>query len=110
MGLTDTQFRLVKSRAKARFRELGLMALKRPPKRSAKVSIPTKTAVVGIDHIVPIVAHAVGVFGDEQKASHWLSTPLVILGDLSPAQVLAREGGTETIDRILTRIEHNIPS
>jgi hypothetical protein len=28
----------------------------------------------------------------------------------TPSQVLAAEGGAEMIERILTRIEHNIPS
>ena len=56
-----------------------------------------------------IVAHAVAVFGDEQKASHWLKTPLALLHNLSPAQVLAR-GRVEEVDNILTRIEYNIPS
>jgi uncharacterized protein (DUF2384 family) len=55
------------------------------------------------------VAHAVAVFGDEQKASHWLLTPLALLGNLSPVQIL-RGGDLEAIDQILTRIEHNIPS
>ena len=32
-----------------------------------------------IARIVPVVAHAVAVFGDEHKASHWLSTPLPLL-------------------------------
>ena len=26
-----------------------------------------------LTRIVPVIAHAVGVFGDEHKASHWLS-------------------------------------
>lgn len=63
-----------------------------------------------IDRVIPLVAHAVAVFGDEQKASHWMATPLALLGDRSPAQVLARGGDVEAIDQILTRIEHNIPS
>ncbi|MGH9662531.1 MAG: antitoxin Xre/MbcA/ParS toxin-binding domain-containing protein, partial [Bryobacteraceae bacterium] len=44
-----------------------------------------------------------------QKASHWLKTPLPILGNRSPVQILAREGNVEAVDQILTRIEHNIP-
>ncbi len=34
-----------------------------------------------ISRIVSVVAHAVAVFGDEYKASHWLSTPLALLGN-----------------------------
>lgn len=113
MGLTETQFRLLKSGAKVRFAELGRKALTRrhpPVKTMATQGGPTEGAVVAIDRVVPIVAHAVAVFGDEQKASHWLATPLPLLGDRSPAQVLARGGDLDGIDQILTRIEHNIPS
>jgi uncharacterized protein (DUF2384 family) len=58
----------------------------------------------------PVVAHAVAVFVDKRKASHWLDTPLRLLGGRSPAQVLAEDGDVAAVERILTRIEHNIPS
>lgn len=60
--------------------------------------------------IVPVIAHAVAVFGDEQKATHWLSTPLEILGSHAPAELLATPEGIAAVERILIRIEHNIPS
>jgi putative toxin-antitoxin system antitoxin component (TIGR02293 family) len=60
--------------------------------------------------IVPVIAHAVAVFGDEHKASHWLATPLSILEGLTPTEVLQTPGGVARIETILTRIEHNIPS
>jgi len=112
MGLTETQFRLLKSRAKTRLEKLSRKATTR--KRPSVGTIATQAAsgdfaAAEIDRVVPIVAHAVAVFGDEQKASHWLATPLALLGNRSPVQVLAR-GGTEAIDEILTRIEYNIPS
>ncbi len=113
MGLMETQFRLLKSRAKARFAELGRKALTRrhpPVKTVATQGAPTEGAAVYIDRVVPLVAHAIVVFGDEQKASHWLATPLPLLGNRSPVQVLARGGDVDGIDQILTRIEHNIPS
>jgi putative toxin-antitoxin system antitoxin component (TIGR02293 family) len=65
---------------------------------------------LAIDKLVPVVAHAVAVFGDERKASHWLTTPLPLLENRSPAAVLSDDEGFERIDRILTRIEYNIPS
>ena len=113
MGLTDTQFRLLKARAKARVAELGRKALTRkgPSVKTLTTQGATNdTAVIDIGRVVPIVAHAVVVFGDEQKASHWLATPLALLGNLSPVQILARGGDGDAIDQILTRIEHNIPS
>jgi putative toxin-antitoxin system antitoxin component (TIGR02293 family) len=113
MGLTDTQFRLLKSRAKARFGELGRKTAtrKRPAANPApKQRTSTVGAPANVDRIIPIVAHAVAVFGDEQKASHWLTNPLPALGNRSPVQVLTRGGDFDSVDQILTRIEHNIPS
>jgi hypothetical protein len=60
--------------------------------------------------LVPVIAHAVAVFGDERKATHWLSTPLPLLKDRSPADLLFRASGIKQVEQILTRIEHNIPS
>ena len=60
--------------------------------------------------LVPVIAHAVAVFGDEQKATHWLSTPLAILGNRTPAELLASNEGIALVEQTLTRIEHNIPS
>ena len=63
-----------------------------------------------LTRLVPVIAHAVAVFGDEHKATHWLSTPLPLLDDKTPAEVLQTKDGIARIDQILTRIEHNIPS
>jgi putative toxin-antitoxin system antitoxin component (TIGR02293 family) len=60
--------------------------------------------------IEPLIAHAVAVFGDEHKASRWLATPLPLLDNRSPSQLLETEGGTHSVEQILTRSEHNIPS
>ena len=38
--------------------------------------------------IVPVVTHAVAVFGDEAKASHSLTTSLPILDGYSPSELL----------------------
>jgi putative toxin-antitoxin system antitoxin component (TIGR02293 family) len=70
--------------------------------------VVTSPAVV--TSLVPVIAHAVAVFGDEQKGTHWLSTPLKILGDRSPAELLVNTEGIALVERTLTRIEHNIPS
>lgn len=113
MGLTETQFRLLKSRAKARFAELGRKTLTR--RHSVVNPVPhqgvsSEGALVDVDRIIPIVAHAVAVFGDEQKASHWLANPLPLLDNRSPVQILTQGGDFDAVDQILTRIEHNIPS
>jgi putative toxin-antitoxin system antitoxin component (TIGR02293 family) len=63
-----------------------------------------------VAHLVPVIAHAVAAFGDEHKATHWLSTPLSMLDDKTPAEVLQTRDGIARIEQILIRIEHNIPS
>ena len=63
-----------------------------------------------VARLVPVIAHAVAVFGDEQKATHWLSTPLAILENRTPTELRSSDEGTELVERTLTRIEHNIPS
>jgi putative toxin-antitoxin system antitoxin component (TIGR02293 family) len=68
------------------------------------------TSPIVVARLVPVIAHAVAVFGDEQKATHWLSTPLAILENRTPTDLLASEEGIEIVERTLTRIEHNIPS
>ncbi|HTS78659.1 MAG TPA: MbcA/ParS/Xre antitoxin family protein [Bryobacteraceae bacterium] len=72
-------------------------------------------SIVRLEHadfgaIVPVIAHAVAVFGDEHKATHWLSTPLEILEGRTPTEILQTPGGAARIETILTRIEHNIAS
>jgi RNA polymerase sigma-70 factor (ECF subfamily) len=116
-GLTETQFRLLKSRAKARFAELGKLLAHRGRSRPLPKAIDSprgpdagEMRIGPLDVILPVVAHAVAVFGDEKKASHWLATPLPLLGDRSPSQLLKEQEGIELVDQVLTRIEHNIPS
>jgi putative toxin-antitoxin system antitoxin component (TIGR02293 family) len=69
-----------------------------------------ESAAIQMGRLLPVVARAIAVFGDERKATHWLAAPLSILGDRSPAEVLQRRDGVERVEQILTRIEHNIPS
>ncbi len=61
-----------------------------------------------IIRLVPVIAHAVAVFGDEHKASHWLSTPLALFENRAPSELLETEQGLQHVEEILTRIEHNI--
>jgi putative toxin-antitoxin system antitoxin component (TIGR02293 family) len=107
MSLTETQFRLLISRVKARF---GRLARARLIKESDIELGTNRNATPELSRIVPVIAHAVAVFGDEHKASHWLVTRLPLLGDRSPSQVLEEPEGIKLVEQILTRIEHNIPS
>jgi uncharacterized protein (DUF2384 family) len=63
---------------------------------------------VDLIHIVPLIAHAVALFSDEHKATHWLSTPLPILHDKTPAKVFQTKDGIARVEQILIRIEHKI--
>lgn len=113
MGITETQFRLLKSRAKARFGQLAKRELS--PTRISGVSGPppvrkTKNAKPLASRFLPVAAHAVAVFGDEKKAAHWFATRLPLLDNRSPEEVFDDKDGPEIVERILTRIEHNIPS
>jgi RNA polymerase sigma-70 factor, ECF subfamily len=122
MALTETQFRLLRSRAKARFGELGKRFFSREQGHHLRTEIdPTRgpnageivgvaSPVLNVERILPVIAHAVAVFGDEKRASHWLSTPLRLFGDRSPSQLLEGQEGTELVEQVLTRIEYNIPS
>jgi putative toxin-antitoxin system antitoxin component (TIGR02293 family) len=66
------------------------------------------TSPLPLARLVPVIAHAVGVFGDEQKATHWLSSPLPLFDNRTPADLLATDEGCDLVERTLTRIEHNI--
>jgi len=68
------------------------------------------TSPNAVARLIPVIAHAVAVFGDEQKATHWLSTPLSLFGDRRPADLLESDEGLALVEQTLTRIEHNIPS
>ena len=70
------------------------------------------TSALPLTRLVPVIAHAVAVFGDEQKATHWLSTPVALFDNQTLTELLATSTseGIELVERTLTRIEHNIPS
>lgn len=111
MGISETQLRLIKSRAKARFAEL-IRTSAPPDLRPGKAVVGTSSAdpaAFNLNRAIPVMAHAVAVFGDERKASHWFNTPLEILENRSPTELLAG-GDVQSVDTLLTRIEHNIPS
>ena len=61
-----------------------------------------------VSRIVPVVAHAIVVFGDEHKASHWVSTPLPLFNGRAPSELLETEEGIQLVEQTLTRIEHNV--
>ena len=85
-------------------------ALGQPPVYEWAVYNQVVTSQSPVARLIPVIAHAVAVFGDEQKATHWLSTPLPFLENRAPSDLLATDEGIELVEQTLTRIEHNIPS
>jgi len=56
-----------------------------------------------------LVARAVDVFGDEIKASHWLSLPNSDLNGATPLEAAQIEGySAQLLEPIFNRIEHGI--
>jgi uncharacterized protein (DUF2384 family) len=47
-----------------------------------------------ISSLVPVIAHAVAVFGAEHKASDWLATALPLLENRAPSELLNSAEGT----------------
>lgn len=56
-----------------------------------------------------LVSRAVDAFGDEVKASRWLSLPNRDLDGQTPLQVAQKDGySLKAIEPLLTRIEHGV--
>lgn len=55
-----------------------------------------------------VVAHAIDVFEDPERASDWLKRPLVALGGSSPIDLLATDAGAREVDDVLGRIEFGL--
>nr|WP_236165630.1 antitoxin Xre/MbcA/ParS toxin-binding domain-containing protein [Pseudomonas fulva] len=57
---------------------------------------------VSVNRVDPgLMAAAMGVFGDDQRAVQWLCTPMRALGDKRPV-----DAGIEEVIDLLRRIEH----
>lgn len=66
--------------------------------------------VSSVVRLVPVIAHALAVFGDEKKAMHWMSTPLPFFANRSPQELLETDDELLLVEQTLSRIEHNLPS
>jgi len=79
-----------------------------PPAPSAPQVDPAGAARALASYRV-LVARTVEAFGDEIKASRWLSLPNKDLKGLTPLEIAQSSGySTERLEPILTRIEHGI--
>jgi Protein of unknown function (DUF2384) len=91
-----------------------------PGRKSAIVQLGEKSSVglpenvadhfpIQLAKYEQLVARAVDVFGDEIKASKWLSLPNSELSGETPLQVAKRDGyDRQVLEPIFTRIEHGI--
>jgi uncharacterized protein (DUF2384 family) len=62
-----------------------------------------------MEHYKKLVARAVEVFGDEIKASRWLSSPSVDLNNQAPIAVAQKNGyDSNVLEPLFLRIEHGI--
>jgi putative toxin-antitoxin system antitoxin component (TIGR02293 family) len=52
--------------------------------------------------------HALLLFGNESKATRWLTTRLSELGDRTPNEVLQEDPNSETVLAILDRIDYGV--
>ena len=53
-------------------------------------------------------AHAVEVFGTEQKARQWMATRLPELNERTPEEVLTADPASDEVDAVLDRIEYGV--
>jgi hypothetical protein len=62
-----------------------------------------------LENYKQLVARAVDVFGDEIKASKWLSLPNAELNGYTPLQIAQRDGYSgQVLEPVFTLIEHGI--
>lgn len=53
-----------------------------------------------------LLLKAMHVFGDQERASEWLQTPVPALGNARPYEVIDSFEGRKWIDQVLTQIEY----
>jgi len=58
--------------------------------------------------LVDVLARAIEVFGEREKALQWLRTPVRSLGDKTPISLLSTTEGLTRVRDVLGQIEHGI--
>ena len=80
--------------------------LRKPPQSSAGAEAPGSEEIVRYQ---ALVSRVVDAFGDEIKASRWLSLPNRDLNGQTPLRVVQESGyDMQALEPILTRIEHGV--
>jgi uncharacterized protein (DUF2384 family) len=91
-----------------KFESAGISRGTRRSTKAEGVPLPIPSAAM-MAHYQTLVARTVDVFGDEIKASRWLSLPNPDFGGQTPLQVAQKKGyDLQTIEPILIRIEHGV--
>ena len=127
LNLTETQFRLIKSRAKARFGELGRRRFgsrsgfgpSKETKDNSAASSSTGTRKLsnkvaqepasvdqGGHTDVAVLAHAHETFGSQEKANHWLRRPNHVFQGRTPLEVVGSD--PQAVEIELTRIDYGV--
>jgi hypothetical protein len=58
--------------------------------------------------LVDVLARAIEVFGEREKALQWLRTPVRSLGDKTPISLLGTPEGLARVLDTLGRVEHGV--
>ncbi|HEY8610538.1 MAG TPA: MbcA/ParS/Xre antitoxin family protein [Roseomonas sp.] len=53
-----------------------------------------------------VIAFAIEVWSDTERASHWLSRPHPLLDGRTPLSVATTEAGAQQVEAILGRLQH----
>lgn len=61
------------------------------------------------ERLARITAHALSVWGDEQDARQFLTTPHPLLGERTPVEAAVTDLGARQVEQILAAIEFGLP-
>jgi hypothetical protein len=74
----------------------------------ASMMAPSSSQVQPLEPLVRIIAGAVEVLGNSEKALRWLKAPVRALGDQTPVSLLSSPEGIERVEDALGSIEHGV--
>jgi predicted ATP-grasp superfamily ATP-dependent carboligase len=74
----------------------------------ASMMAPSSSQVQPLEPLVRIIARAVEVLGNSEKALRWINAPVRSLGDQTPVSLLSSPEGIERVEDALGSIEHGV--
>ena len=63
-----------------------------------------------IRSLMPVLARAIEVFGNSDKATRWMQRPNRALGQKTPIEMLGAKEGRKEVEELLGRIEYGVYS